>query len=57
MLKPELTEPQAQHAEQTFDQIERDSDRDRWFTREQVLDWAVFEKSPAGGGWRVGAVK
>ena len=32
LLKKQLTELQAQHTGQTIEQIELDSDRDRWFT-------------------------
>jgi ATP-dependent Clp protease protease subunit len=39
----------AEHTGQTIDQIEADSDRDRWFTAEQALDYGfidhVFERA------------
>ncbi|MHA6511330.1 ATP-dependent Clp protease proteolytic subunit [Tessaracoccus sp. Z1128] len=33
----------AQHTGQTVDQIEADSDRDRWFTAEQALDYGFID--------------
>jgi ATP-dependent Clp protease protease subunit len=42
-LKRELNELQAQHSGQTAEQIERDSDRDRWFTPEQALQYGLID--------------
>ena len=48
----------AQHTGQTVEQIERDSDRDRWFTAEEAKDYGFVDqvvaqrrrRSPATGG-------
>ena len=37
--KKELNELQAQHTGQTVEQIEKDSDRDRWFTAKEALEY------------------
>ena len=42
-LKREVNELQAQHSGQTAEQIERDSDRDRWFTPEQALEYGLID--------------
>ena len=42
-LKRELTELQSQHSGQPFEQIEKDSDRDRWFTPQQALDYGLID--------------
>jgi ATP-dependent Clp protease protease subunit len=42
-LKGELNELQAQHSGRTADQIQRDSDRDRWFTAEQARDYGLID--------------
>jgi ATP-dependent Clp protease, protease subunit len=42
-LKRELNELQAQHSGRTAEQIERDSDRDRWFTPEQALEYGLID--------------
>ena len=42
-LKRELNELQAQHSGQSAEQIESDSDRDRWFTSEQALDYGLID--------------
>ena len=34
----------AGHTGQTLDQIEADSDRDRWFTAEQAMDYGIIDK-------------
>src|SRR4249919_2826728 len=39
LLKKQLTELQAQHTGQSIEQIELDSDRDRWFTPQQALEY------------------
>ena len=42
-LKRELNEMQAQHAGQTAEQIEQDSERDRWFTANQALEYGFVD--------------
>jgi ATP-dependent Clp protease protease subunit len=42
-LKHELNTLQAQHSGQTVETIERDSDRDRWFTPGQALDYGFID--------------
>ncbi|WNV75271.1 ATP-dependent Clp protease proteolytic subunit [Geodermatophilus sp. DSM 44513] len=42
-LKRELNELQSQHSGQPVQQIERDSDRDRWFTPEQALEYGLID--------------
>lgn len=42
-LKRELNELQAEHSGQTIEQVERDSDRDRWFTPEQALEYGLID--------------
>jgi ATP-dependent Clp protease, protease subunit len=55
-IKKQLAALIAEHTNQTVDQIESDSDRDRWFTAEQALEYGfvdhVVESSvnAAGGG-------
>ena len=43
LLKKQLTELQAQHTGQTIEQIELDSDRDRWFTPQQALEYGFID--------------
>jgi len=42
-LKREINELQAAHSGQDVDQIERDSDRDRWFTADQALEYGLVD--------------
>ncbi|WP_407642583.1 ClpP family protease [Actinomadura craniellae] len=42
-VKKLLAERIAQHTGQPLDQIERDSDRDRWFTAEEALDYGFVD--------------
>ena len=42
-LKREINELQAAHSGQTVDQIEQDSDRDRWFTPDQALEYGLVD--------------
>ncbi|AQP46550.1 ATP-dependent Clp protease proteolytic subunit [Tessaracoccus aquimaris] len=48
-IKKTMAELIAKHTGQTIDQIEADSDRDRWFTAEQALEYGfidhVFERA------------
>jgi len=41
--KKELNELQAQHTGQTVEQINKDSDRDRWFTAEEALEYGFVD--------------
>jgi ATP-dependent Clp protease protease subunit len=34
----------AEHTNQTLEQIEADSDRDRWFTAEQAVEYGLVDK-------------
>ena len=42
-LKREVNELQAQHSGRSVEQVERDSDRDRWFTAEQALEYGLID--------------
>ena len=42
-LKREVNELQALHSGQTVEQIERDSDRDRWFTAEEAKAYGIVD--------------
>jgi len=54
--KKKLAELIAMHTGQTVDQIERDSDRDRWFTAEEAKEYGFVDQVVAaarqvsGGG-------
>ena len=50
LLKKQLNELQAQHTGQTLEQIELDSDRDRWFTAEQAKDYGFIDHVVTSGG-------
>ena len=41
--KRELNELQSQHTGQPIEQIERDSDRDRWFTAQEALEYGMVD--------------
>ena len=41
--KVELNQLQAQHTGQTVEQIEKDSDRDRWFTAQEALEYGFVD--------------
>jgi ATP-dependent Clp protease protease subunit len=41
--KRKMAELIAHHTGQTLDQIESDSDRDRWFTSEEALDYGFVD--------------
>ncbi len=43
LLKKQLNELQAHHTGQTLEQIELDSDRDRWFTPQQAQDYGFID--------------
>ena len=40
----------AQHTGQTVEQVERDSDRDRWFTAEEALEYGFIDHVVASAG-------
>ena len=42
--KRKMAELIAQHTGQTVEQIERDSDRDRWFTAEEAREYGLVDK-------------
>jgi ATP-dependent Clp protease protease subunit len=42
-LKKKLAELIAQHSGQTLDQIEADSDRDRWFTADEAKVYGLID--------------
>ena len=42
-LKREVNELQAQHSGRSVEQIERDSDRDRWFTPDEALEYGLID--------------
>src|SRR5881397_1143687 len=41
--KRELNELQSQHTGQSLEQIEKDSDRDRWFTAQEALEYGFVD--------------
>lgn len=43
LLKQQLNQLQSFHTGQSVEQIELDSDRDRWFTAEQALDYGFID--------------
>jgi ATP-dependent Clp protease protease subunit len=56
-LKRVVNELQAAHSGQAVEQVERDSDRDRWFTPEEARDYGLVDHVvtraatlPGGGG-------
>jgi ATP-dependent Clp protease protease subunit len=42
-LKKRMAELIAEHSGRTFDEIERDSDRDRWFTAEEAKEYGLVD--------------
>ncbi len=42
-LEQDIDELQAEHSGQSVEQIERDSDRDRWSTPEEALEYGLVE--------------
>jgi ATP-dependent Clp protease protease subunit len=52
-IKKQMAELIAQHTGQTLDQIEKDSDRDRWFTAEEAREYGfvdhVVERASSAG--------
>jgi ATP-dependent Clp protease, protease subunit len=49
-LKQEVNELQAEHSGQSIEQIERDSDRDRWFTPEEAREYGLVDHVVASAG-------
>jgi len=55
-IKKQMAELIAQHTGQTLEQIEADSDRDRWFTAQQALEYGLVDnvtrsaRDVSGGG-------
>ncbi|WP_332662363.1 ATP-dependent Clp protease proteolytic subunit [Aeromicrobium sp.] len=50
LLKQQLNELQAQHSGQTVEQIELDSDRDRWFTPIQAKEYGLIDHVVSSAG-------
>ncbi len=48
--KREMAELIAQHSGQPVETIERDSDRDKWFTAEEARDYGLFDRVIARAG-------
>ena len=42
-LKRDINQLQAEHSGQSVEQIERDSDRDRWFTPDQAREYGLVD--------------
>jgi ATP-dependent Clp protease protease subunit len=49
-LKRDINELQAEHSGQSVEQVERDSDRDRWFTPEQAREYGLVDHVVASAG-------
>jgi ATP-dependent Clp protease protease subunit len=56
-IKKQMAGLIAEHTGQSVDQIEKDSDRDRWFTAEEAMDYGFVDhvythagQAPGGGG-------
>ena len=50
LLKKQLNQLQSLHSGQTVEQIELDSDRDRWFTPEQAKEYGLIDHVVASAG-------
>ena len=50
LLKKQLNELQAQHTGQSIEQIELDSDRDRWFTPPQAQEYGFIDQVITNAG-------
>ena len=50
LLKKQLNLLQAQHSGQTVEQIELDSDRDRWFTPDQAKEYGLIDTVVTSAG-------
>src|SRR5919107_6301193 len=53
--KKKMAELIAHHTGQTVEQIDRDSDRDRWFTAEEAQDYGMVDKVAASAGQVTGS--
>jgi ATP-dependent Clp protease, protease subunit len=53
--KKKMAELIANHTGQTVEQIDRDSDRDRWFTAEEAKDYGMIDKVAANAGQVTGS--
>jgi len=54
-IKKQMAELIALHTGQTLDQIETDSDRDRWFTAEEALAYGFVDHVYTHSGQAAGA--
>ncbi|MFA7267311.1 MAG: ATP-dependent Clp protease proteolytic subunit [Candidatus Nanopelagicales bacterium] len=50
LIKKQLAELIAEHTGQSLEQIEADSDRDRWFTAEQALEYGFIDNVVRSAG-------
>ncbi|MGZ5367117.1 ATP-dependent Clp protease proteolytic subunit [Aeromicrobium sp.] len=50
LLKKQLNQLQSKHSGQTLEQIELDSDRDRWFTPEQAREYGLIDTVVTSAG-------
>jgi ATP-dependent Clp protease protease subunit len=53
--KKKMAELIAEHTGQTVEQIDRDSDRDRWFTADEAKDYGMVDKVAASAGQVTGS--
>ncbi|MDQ1625633.1 MAG: ATP-dependent Clp protease, protease subunit [Actinomycetota bacterium] len=53
--KKKMAELIAHHTGQTVEQIDRDSDRDRWFTADEAKDYGMVDKVAASAGQVTGS--
>ena len=51
-LKQDINQLQAEHSGQSVEQVERDSDRDRWFTPEEALEYGLVDPVVASAAAR-----
>ena len=49
-IKQMMAELIAAHTGQTIEQIERDSDRDRWFTADEAKDYGLVDQVVPSAG-------
>ena len=49
-LKQDINQLQAEHSGQSVEQVERDSDRDRWFTPEEAREYGLVDHVVASAG-------
>ena len=54
-LKQDINQLQAEHSGQSVEQVERDSDRDRWFTPEEALEYGLVDHVVPSAGALPGA--